>query len=275
MTALRIIETVVILAACILAGRHYLHMMQLESYQTDGYIRWTRKNGAYRAWPVLFGCAGLAAALVLPVLFSPFFGTPTASRVTMRSLILICCAAASGYMILKDWCSKQKKPLVFTKRMKRLYFWLGAINLLLAAILYLLNVPAYLLLIAVPYMPVAAAMAAQPYENRVNGRFFKAAQDKLASRKDLVKIGITGSYGKTSTKFALEAILSEKFSVLASPASFNTPMGLSSIINNKLKLEHQVFIAEMGARHVGDISELMELVAPSISVITSVGPQHL
>ena len=38
---------------------------------------------------------------------------------------------------------------------------------------------------------------------------------------------------------------------------------------------HQVFIAEMGARHPGDIAELVDLVHPSIGVVTSVGAQHL
>ena len=70
-------------------------------------------------------------------------------------------------------------------------------------------------------------------------------------------------------------ILSEKYNVLASPASFNTPMGLSRVINNSLNDKHQVFIAEMGARHVGDIKELVELVHPTYGLLTSVGPQHL
>ncbi|NLD82595.1 MAG: UDP-N-acetylmuramoyl-tripeptide--D-alanyl-D-alanine ligase, partial [Clostridiales bacterium] len=80
---------------------------------------------------------------------------------------------------------------------------------------------------------------------------------------------------KTSTKFILQAILSEKFDVLATPSSFNTPMGLTRVIREKLEDHHQVFLAEMGARHVGDIAELTDLVRPTHGVLTSVGEQHL
>ena len=107
------------------------------------------------------------------------------------------------------------------------------------------------------------------------GRLNIVISRSMEEREDLIKIGITGSYGKTSTKFALRDILSVKYNVLATPSSFNTPMGVSSVINNQLKRSHQVFIAEMGARHVGDIKEMCRLVHPSYGVLTSVGPQHL
>jgi UDP-N-acetylmuramoyl-tripeptide--D-alanyl-D-alanine ligase len=97
----------------------------------------------------------------------------------------------------------------------------------------------------------------------------------LKDQPGLIRIGITGSYGKTSTKFLLATLLSEKYRVLATPASFNTPMGVTRIIREQLKPEHQVFIAEMGARHVGDIREMCQLVHPTIGLLTSVGPQHL
>lgn len=115
----------------------------------------------------------------------------------------------------------------------------------------------------------------QPVEKGINNHYLNDAKAKLAARDDLIKIGITGSFGKTSTKFVLAAILSEKFDVLATPSSFNTPMGLTRVIREQLEPHHQVFIAEMGARHVGDIKELVDLVHPKYGMITSVGPQHL
>ncbi|MDO4357937.1 MAG: UDP-N-acetylmuramoyl-tripeptide--D-alanyl-D-alanine ligase, partial [Clostridia bacterium] len=139
----------------------------------------------------------------------------------------------------------------------------------------LIGLPAYLAFAAGAYWTLAAGFVMQPVENHINMGFFNAAKAKLEARPDLIKIGITGSYGKTSTKFALLTILSEKYNVLASPASFNTPMGLSRVINTQLNDKHQVFIAEMGARHVGDIRELVGLVHPKYGLLTSVGPQHL
>ena len=98
---------------------------------------------------------------------------------------------------------------------------------------------------------------------------------RLEKNPNLIKIGITGSYGKTSTKFLLRDILSVKYNVLATPSSFNTTMGVTRVIREQLMPSHQVFIAEMGARHVGDIKELVDLVHPDIGLLTSVGPQHL
>jgi UDP-N-acetylmuramoyl-tripeptide--D-alanyl-D-alanine ligase len=124
-------------------------------------------------------------------------------------------------------------------------------------------------------MPAAALWLMWPIENIINERYKSLAAAKLAGRPDLIRIGITGSYGKTSTKFILDAILSEKYDVLASPSSINTPMGLTILIREQLEQHHQVFIAEMGARRAGEIRELAELVKPRYGVITSIGPQHL
>ena len=93
-----------------------------------------------------------------------------------------------------------------------------------------------------------SARIAQPMENAINKSYFRDAQKKLQQNPDLIRIGITGSYGKTSTKFILATLLSEKYNVLATPSSFNTPMGITRVVREQLKDEHQVFIAEMGAR---------------------------
>ena len=128
----------------------------------------------------------------------------------------------------------------------------------------------------IPVIPRAlSAKIAQPIENHINKGFFKDARRILLSREGLIKIGITGSYGKTSVKFILGTMLSEKYQTLVTPSSFNTPMGVTKIIRTKLQPAHQVFVAEMGARHVGDIREMCRLVHPSYGVLTSGGPQHL
>src|SRR5699024_8688338 len=101
------------------------------------------------------------------------------------------------------------------------------------------------------------------------------AQEKVKSREDLKVVGITGSFGKTSTKFILGTILEEKYNVLNTPESYNTTMGLSKVINSELSDEHEVFIAEMGARTQGEIKEVAELCQPEIGVITSVGTVHI
>lgn len=124
-------------------------------------------------------------------------------------------------------------------------------------------------------MPLASGFLMQPVEQRIHAKFAAQAQARLAQIEGLIKIGITGSFGKTSTKFALATILSEKYRTYASPGSTNTPMGLSRVINEQLEDDCEVFIAEMGSRHVGDIRELCQLVEPQYGVITSIGAAHL
>ena len=92
---------------------------------------------------------------------------------------------------------------------------------------------------------------------------------------DLKIIGITGSFGKTSTKHYLARILSEEFDTLITPGSFNTPMGVVRTVRELLKPYNQVFICEMGAKQVGDIKEICDIVHPQTGIITAVGPMHL
>jgi len=91
----------------------------------------------------------------------------------------------------------------------------------------------------------------------------------------LQKIGITGSYGKTSTKFILQQCLTTKYQALATPESYNTTLGVVRVIRELLRPIHEFFIAEMGARQTGDIQEICALVQPKIGIITAIGEQHL
>ncbi|MBQ2697707.1 MAG: UDP-N-acetylmuramoyl-tripeptide--D-alanyl-D-alanine ligase, partial [Clostridia bacterium] len=101
------------------------------------------------------------------------------------------------------------------------------------------------------------------------------AKAKINALPDLIVIGITGSYGKTSTKFYLQKILSSKYNVLMTPESYNTTMGVVRTVNEQLKPWHQVFVCEMGARQMGDIKEICDIVRPTYGILTSVGIAHL
>jgi len=122
---------------------------------------------------------------------------------------------------------------------------------------------------------IVMAVITMPFESMIKMIFIQKAKNVLANQSRLIKIGITGSYGKTSSKNILNEILSEKYYVLSTPASFNTPMGLTITIREQLKSIHQVFIAEMGADKVGEIDFLSKFIRPQYAIITSVGPQHL
>ena len=115
----------------------------------------------------------------------------------------------------------------------------------------------------------------QPWEKAIQRYWLKRAKRTINSRAGLIKIGITGSYGKTSVKNILAAMLKTKYRVVASPASFNTPMGFARTVNQYLQPDTQILIMEMGARRVGEIQEMCALVQPDYGIITSIGPCHL
>ena len=258
--------------SCLLGTRYYVHMLQLESYQLDGYMRWMKARGWRQALVnvgagVLFTALDVALGLMMQDQPQAAIGGARVSLAAVMTLV--------AFMHMKAWAAQaQKKPLAFTPRVKRLYWYLGGACALLGALLLMLHA-GYVLYALTPMVVWAGAYAAQPGEQHINRSFFMDAQRKLDERHDLIKIGITGSYGKTSTKFLLKTLLEEKYCVLATPSSFNTPMGVTRVIREQLRPEHQIFLGEMRARHVGDIKEMCELVHPTIGVLTSIGPQHL
>jgi UDP-N-acetylmuramoyl-tripeptide--D-alanyl-D-alanine ligase len=120
-----------------------------------------------------------------------------------------------------------------------------------------------------------AKLVNTPIENAINQWYYNDAKRILNENPNRIIIGITGSYGKTSTKNVIRDTLGRDFNVLATPASYNTLMGVIRTIREEMKPTHQVFIVEMGAREPGDIKEICDLVSPDFGIITSIGPQHL
>ena len=70
-------------------------------------------------------------------------------------------------------------------------------------------------------------------------------------------------------------LIADPSAVLATPGSFNTPLGVSRTINEHLEPAHRFLVVEMGARRRGDIAELCRLVPPSVALLTAIGPAHL
>ena len=269
----RIVPALLLTASTVFGSLESLHMLQLESYQLDGYRRWIAANKE-RAY--VKGFVSAIVSLLAMTALSFFAGVWTYFLTAVVALLCgLCCFLLSRR-------HPAKKKLVFTKRVWRLI----AVHAVLWLVVYLLLDVAGDFVVQVRALPFAvpavwvwtlalSALLAQPMEKAINRHFFRDAQKKLQNDPNLIRIGITGSYGKTSTKFILATLLREKYVVLATPSSFNTPMGLTRVVREQLRPEHQVFLAEMGARHKGDIAELVDLVHPQYGVLTSVGPQHL
>ncbi len=244
---------------------YFTHMFQLNSYRDERYMRWCNENtdrlvSPKRLLPLLMAILG-------------FVSLNDSLRLGIAVVLLL---AAT----LLNWPKKAKKPLVVTARVKRLF----AVEcvLLAAALLggWFFNTWRALLLLGlfcsiVWFWVRVAGWIASPMEKAIANRYIQDARRRMAERKDLTVIGITGSYGKTSTKTFLHALLSVKYNVLMTPENFNTTLGVVRTIREHLRPSHQIFIAEMGAKNVGDIKEICDLVHPAHGIITSIGEQHL
>lgn len=244
------------------------HRIQLNGYYLDQYFKWygTHKDKWIRPYEIIL-----------------FAGVMLASSVSQGWAFLI-----GGFLIwshvyfyrLIAKAGQKKKPLVYTDKIKRLFVTESLLLIALGVATVFIEGPllgAFLVIIYLlsPLWVALSQIINTPIENRVNRFFTDDAQRILAENPDLVVIGITGSYGKTSTKNVLNAMLSKDFNVLMTPESYNTTMGVTRAIRSSLKPIHQIFIAEMGAKKTGDIKELCELVEPKFGIITSIGPQHL
>ena len=241
--------------------RKSLHMFQLNSYKPATHLRWLRRNLSC----LIPGAVLAAAAVIVALLQNPMVG----------ALLLIVVNACGGVFVRPQ---KAKKPLVCTQRVIRQIITLVVLVALAAVCAWLTD--AWFLVAAVvaavsPLLILAVFYINKPVESAINRWFVNDAKRILKSCPDLKVIGVTGSYGKTSVKFILKTLLAAKYNVLATPESYNTPMGVVITVRNFLRPTHEVFVCEMGARHVGDIKELCDIVHPQNGIITSVGPQHL
>ena len=277
------------IAGMVLAARRLMHYFQLESYQFHGYYQTVNRQWKEAVDPYLIlGLVYLVIdALYMFVLAGLWMAAEHAPWTFPQVLwTILCCAGfiLAGWLVRRHGMKRaEKKKFAMTARMKRLYGALAFALLLIPAVVaaafrYFRIYGALCCVLAAVFLPFIVALAgvlALPIERLIFHLYFRDAEKKLLENPRLIRIGITGSYGKTSTKFILAEILSQKYNVLATPASFNTPMGVTRIIRERLTPAHQVFIGEMGARHVGEIKELSRLVHPTIGILTAVGPQHL
>lgn len=137
----------------------------------------------------------------------------------------------------------------------------------------------FLLLIFDILLPLITSLVIlffQPFFVLVRSSILEKARGRIKRfGKNLIVIGITGSYGKTSTKEFLTKILSFKFNVLSTKDNQNSEIGIANCILNNLNKNHQVFIAEMGSYNKGGIKLLCDIIKPKIGIVTGVNEQHL
>ena len=279
--------------------RHFAHVLQLSSYQFQGYFRSLRQN-------FIRECLLPLLLLLTAVLYagSSRMGMPEDDALFFFGFVTVILAIMS---IIHYRPKKAKKKFVVTPRVKRLFLTTGILILLWMAAFMILRtgfgpqgLSFYLtfrngagellqfllyhifhlyvwvpVMICAPVLIPLANLINKPAEQSINNGFIRDAQRILQEQPKMRIIGVTGSFGKTSVKYYLTTLLSEQYNVLMTPESYNTPMGIVRTIREQMKPLHEIFVCEMGARHVHDIKEITDFVHPDDGILTAIGEQHL
>ena len=245
------------------SAQRQIQMFQQNSYFPSRYFKWLKTSKSFSTYvSILFMLVALS--------------------VDSASLVFTLLAVSELIVRISKQQKNHKnsiKKLVYTARVKRL---IVTLSLLYAVIVFLSVFP--LLPDVVRYFFAAVTVIFShfpqapmfisyfinsPIEKAISNGFITDAKRILNQNKNLLVIGVTGSFGKTSVKFMLNRILSEKFNTVATPESFNTPMGVVRTVREKVNPSTEIFIAEMGAKNIGDIKELCELANPTHAIIKS------
>ena len=255
---------------------------QIEEYMSERYLRWVLadRSRSVPARPIAAWILALAIGGLLT----------EAPEGIVPQLVAIFAALIA---VIPPRQHEVKQPTAATPRMKRLLAgtWLASV-LILASTLAALNTiqlgdiefiqvialssVGLIHFLAAPLWLIAGNVIMQPVESALRRHYLRQAAATLDKINPKV-IGITGSYGKTTTNSFLRDILSVRFRAYATPKSYNTLMGISLAINRDLADDYrsEYFISEMGAYVEGEIDRICRLTPPDIAIVTEVGPQHL
>jgi UDP-N-acetylmuramoyl-tripeptide--D-alanyl-D-alanine ligase len=217
--------------------RRALHVFQLEGYKRKRFLQWCASNGAR------------ALFLSRQSAKKPLVMTGRAWRILVIATLL------SGAAIWGPWLAAH----LVSGWPADLVVW---------------AVTTALVFLGAPLLLVSADVLLHPVQSAINARYMRRARKRLDQWSPTV-IGVTGSFGKTSTKTAIASLVGEPGSAFATPGSYNTPMGVTRSINENLTESNRYFVVEMGAYKEGDIAELCSFVRPRIGVLTAIGPAHL
>jgi UDP-N-acetylmuramoyl-tripeptide--D-alanyl-D-alanine ligase len=259
-------------------GLRYLRYFQQEEYNSTRFKDWLLEKRA-------FDTKGTLIALVAAAL-SKFVGGGD-----MAICLAICVVAAIVLVFVgfqeEDPRKVGKIKLKMTDRATAIYYL--ALGLYAIAVILTIrvaygtgagdNIYIYWLIAVglIQSSPIWIAIANAilwPKEQQKQQAFLQDAKNILADYRPYT-IGITGSYGKTSTKAILGGILDAIEPTFWSPGSINTEMGITRQIRENLKPQQEIAIIEMGAYQIGSIAKLCRLTPPNAGLVTAVGVMHL
>ncbi len=270
-----IVSFIIILIYHLIKTKRSFQMLQ-QNWYNDGnrYLKWIWKNKdkVFINWDII----------ALPIIFTLYL-------IDADNIWTIVCVIALYTILSLRLINKNKKTVTklklnVTARVKRLYVTniiIYTIPIIIFTIIFNENdICLYYLIYSIIiylnyFMTYLTNLINKPIEKLNAYKFKRRAMKKLENMPSLEVVGITGSYGKTSSKNILNDILSIKYNSLPTPKNFNTPVGLIITINNHLDKFHDILIAEMGAFKRGEIKELCDLVKPKYGILTKIGVAHL
>ena len=247
-------------------------MLQLNFYdENHRYLKWLMKNPTkvFLTVDMFF------------VIFAVFVGMPAKICMILFALFYL-------VVLYQNYRSTKKEQvkikLAITSRVKRLLLTITIIYFIPFIGFYLGYMEEYLgiyyfMMGALVYVNYFVVMVANiiniPIEHQVFLYYKRKAKKKLKGMPNLKKIGITGSYGKTSCKNILNDILNVEFISSTTPKNYNTTYGMILTVNNYLDKFNDIFVAEMGAFQRGDIKKICDFVKPQYGILTKIGTAHL
>ena len=248
-----------------------MHMLQQNFYnEANRYLKWINRN-IYKS----------IITIDLITLLLPFFLLINKNIAYIITFIIYTIIFIIKYIEKNK--TQVKIKLVYTFRIKRLLFTTILIYIIFLFCYFKFINNDYILLIVLSLLTVLAHLHVYiayllnlPIEKIIYNKYKKKAINKLQSL-NTINIGITGSYGKTSSKNILNDILSVKYLTYSTPGNLNTPLGIMKTINNTLDKFEEVFIAEISisAPETHDIEKSCEIIKPKYGIITNIGIAHL
>ncbi len=257
-------------------------VMQQGNYSSRSFLRWYyRRKGYMPGRHALLSLCAFLLCVLFNLCFS-FFGYEIANLISLipfaGACILFFCSGTRALKVPMKRTSRAIRIFVIWWFLLALVVYGAGVGLSYAAeslggAFYLFRyTPITFVPLLFPVLYAAANELSKIYDVPHNARFVKYAARALA-QSSCKKAGITGSFAKTSVKTMAAAILSQKYRVVATPSSFNTPLGIARTVKEQ-GLDCDIFLAEMGARRVGDIRKLCDMVQPEYGVITGITSQH-
>jgi UDP-N-acetylmuramoyl-tripeptide--D-alanyl-D-alanine ligase len=259
-------------------GLRYLRYFQQEEYNGTRFKDWLLEKRT-------FDTKGTSIALIATV--ASKFGTGG----RMEDCLVVCVMAAATLVFIgfKEEDPRQvgKIKLKMTDRATAIYnlaLGLDAIATVLIISgtyflgagdsIYIYWLVALVLIQSAPIWLAISNAILWPNELKKQQAFLQEAKDILADYQPYT-IGITGSYGKTSTKAILGSILEAIEPTFWTPGSINTEMGITRQIRENLKPQQEIALIEMGAYQIGSIAKLCRFTPPNAGLVTAVGVMHL